>query len=67
MKTDNSKSQLDRFKQAAREVEADTSDDALDKIMRKLDLTKKSETQHASDCATHNAPAYPAGKCDCRS
>jgi len=20
---------------------------------------------HASDCAVHNAPAYPAGKCDC--
>lgn len=20
---------------------------------------------HASDCATHNAPAYPAGACDC--
>ena len=35
------KSQSDRFKQAAREVEADESDDALDRIMRKLDLTKK--------------------------
>lgn len=33
--------QLDRFKEAAREVEADESNDALDKIMRKLDLTKK--------------------------
>lgn len=21
--------------------------------------------QHASDCATHNAPALPAGPCDC--
>jgi hypothetical protein len=35
------KTQLDRFKEAAREVGADESDDALDKIMRKLDLTKK--------------------------
>lgn len=35
------KSQIDRFKQAAREVEADESDDALDKVMLKLDLTKK--------------------------
>lgn len=22
-------------------------------------------TEHASDCATHNEPAYPAGPCDC--
>ena len=37
----DTKDQLDRFKEAARKVEADESDDALDKIMRKLDLTKK--------------------------
>ncbi len=37
------KSQLERFKEAARDVDADTSDDALDKIMRKLDLKKKPE------------------------
>lgn len=39
--TQDSTRQLERFKEAAREVEADESDDALDKIMRKLDLTKK--------------------------
>ncbi len=33
--------QMEKFKEAAREVGADESDDALDKIMRKLDLTKK--------------------------
>lgn len=33
--------QIDRFKEAAREVEADESYDALDKVMRELDLTKK--------------------------
>lgn len=37
------KTQTDRFKQAAREVEADQSDDALDRIMGKLDLKKKPE------------------------
>jgi hypothetical protein len=37
------KSQLERFKEAAAEVGADTSDDALDKIMDKLDLTKPAE------------------------
>lgn len=21
---------------------------------------------HASDCAVHNAPAYPSGECDCQ-
>lgn len=33
--------QIDRFKEAACKAEADQSDDALDKVMRKLDLTKK--------------------------
>jgi len=36
-------SQSDRFKEAARELDADESDDALDRIMGKLDLTKKPE------------------------
>jgi hypothetical protein len=34
------KKQAERFKEAAKDVGADTSDDALDKIMEKLDLTK---------------------------
>lgn len=32
--------QIDKFKQAAREAGADQSDDALDRIMGKLDLKK---------------------------
>ena len=24
------------------------------------------DTQHASDCARHNAPAYESGECDCK-
>ena len=40
----NSKeSQLDRFKEAARELGADESPDALDRIMGKMDLKKKPE------------------------
>ena len=35
--------QIDAFKKAAREVGADESDDALDRIMGKLDLKKKPE------------------------
>ncbi len=35
------KQQLERFKKTAHEVGADTSDDALDKVMGKLDLKKK--------------------------
>ena len=35
--------QAERFRHTAREVGADESDDALDKILRKLDLTKKPE------------------------
>lgn len=35
--------QSDRFKDAARDLGADQSDDALDRIIGKLDLTKKLE------------------------
>tara|TARA_R110002096_G_scaffold128411_1_gene276646 strand:- start:17 stop:205 length:189 start_codon:yes stop_codon:yes gene_type:complete len=38
---DSKKSQLERFKEAARKVEADTSDDALDSVFGKLSLAKK--------------------------
>lgn len=36
-------SQLGKFKEAARDLGADESDDALDRIMGKLDLKKKPE------------------------
>lgn len=57
-------SQIDRFKEAAKKIEADESDDALDKVMKKLDL-KKPEVTHLSDCAMHNAPALKPGPCTC--
>ena len=37
------KAQIDIFKEVAREVGADESDDALDRIMGKLNLRKKPE------------------------
>lgn len=40
---ERAKSQAARFREAARQVGADESDDALDKVMGKLDLTKKPE------------------------
>ncbi|MEO9781728.1 MAG: hypothetical protein ABJH07_27190 [Sedimentitalea sp.] len=43
------KSQLERFKEAAKDVGADTSDHALDKVMDKLDLTKKPEADDKKD------------------
>ena len=36
-------SQMDRFREAARELDADESPDPLDRIMGKLDLKKKAE------------------------
>jgi hypothetical protein len=48
MPTERQKSQLERFKEAAKDVGADTSDDALDKIMDKLDLKKKPEAGEKS-------------------
>jgi hypothetical protein len=41
----DNKSQLDRFKAAANDVQADQSDDALDRVMVKLDLKKKPEVK----------------------
>jgi hypothetical protein len=43
------KSQLERFRQAARDVGADESCDALDRAMGKLDLTKKPEPKKPAD------------------
>lgn len=59
--------QLDRFRDAARELGADESPDALDRVMGRLDLTKKpaEDLVHLSDCALHNAPARLPGECDC--
>jgi len=37
--------QAERFKEAAREARADESDDALDRIMGKLDMKKKLEPE----------------------
>ena len=35
------KSQAERFREAARKADADTSDDALDRVFGRLDLAKK--------------------------
>lgn len=43
------KSQLERFKEAAKQVEADTSDDALDKVFGKLDLKKPDDKADKKD------------------
>jgi len=43
--TKRNSEQLDRFKEAARDLGADESDDALDRIMGKLDLKKKLEPE----------------------
>jgi hypothetical protein len=45
---DDEKEQLERFKEAAKDVGADTSDDALDKVMGKLDL-KRNPDEKDSD------------------
>lgn len=43
------KTQLDRFKEAARELGTDESDVALDEIMSELDLKKKPEAGEKKD------------------
>ena len=49
MSEDGKKSQADRFRNAAREIGTDQSDDALDRIMGKLDLKKKPEPEKNSN------------------
>jgi hypothetical protein len=41
--------QVDEFKRVARDLGADESDEALDRIMGKLDLTKKPEPEKKPD------------------
>ena len=43
------KNQVERFKETAREIEADTSDDALDRVFGKLDLARKPATDEQKD------------------
>lgn len=38
-------SQAERFRQAARDLGTDESDDALDRVMGRLDLTKKPDPE----------------------
>lgn len=42
---ENDKKQAERFKEAARELGVDESDDALDRVMGKLDLKRKPEAE----------------------
>ena len=48
-KADNNHSQRNAFEETARAVDADKSDDALDRIMGKLDLKKRPEKKEADD------------------
>jgi len=47
--SEEKKSQLDRCKEAATDVDADMYYDAVDKIMGKPDLTKKPEADEHKD------------------
>lgn len=34
-------------------------------ILAEIERLDRAQARHASDCAVHNAPAYPPGPCDC--
>lgn len=34
-------------------------------ILAEIERIDRASARHASDCAVHNAPAYPPGPCDC--
>lgn len=63
--------QVDRFKQAAREIGTDEDSEAFKQRLKTLASAPPPENVQSrkviqdSDCATHNGPAYGAGPCDC--
>ncbi len=56
------KSQLDKFKELAKEAECEPDEKKFDEQLKKI---AKSKVLHASDCAMCNGPAIEAGPCDC--
>lgn len=56
------KTQLDRFKEAARQLETDDDEERFEARLKKI---VKQPNAHTSDCSMHNAPAFMAGDCDC--
>jgi hypothetical protein len=50
----------------ARRIERDLAEEHAQSVMWMEDaIAAKSASQHSSDCAVHNMPAYPNGPCDC--
>lgn len=68
---DDPRQQRERFIDAARELGCDEDEAAFKERLKKLvsapppKSVQKRKSEHASDCAVHNGPAYPAGPCDC--
>ncbi len=56
--------QADRFKQAAKDVGADESEAAFERVLKRIASVAKSAV-HASDCSEHDAPALEPGPCTC--
>jgi hypothetical protein len=54
--------QLYKFKQAARDLEADNDAQRFEIVRANPEARA---VVHASDCAIHNAPAMPLGPCTC--
>jgi hypothetical protein len=61
---EKSQSQKERFIETAKSLDADESGKTFEKAFSKI-VPAKRKILHSSDCATNNAPAFPAGACDC--
>ena len=61
------KSQIDKFREAARAVDADDDEAKFDAALKTIAHAKGEARAvvHASDCAVHDAPAIKAGSCTC--
>jgi hypothetical protein len=60
-------SQLQKFKEAARDLETDDDEKRFNEKLGKIAHAKPEARAvvHASDCAVHNGPAMPPGACTC--
>lgn len=61
----NTSKQIDKFRKAAAEHGADSSEEEFNHNLGRVLHTSPKTVLHSSDCAVNSAPAYEPGPCDC--
>lgn len=58
-------SQSEKFIAAARGAECNEDEARFEATLKVMGKSEAKTVVHASDCATHDAPAFKTGACDC--